>query len=97
VPPRPARRLPPSAGDVGISRPSQAYSPQLTELIASGAVLPPATPGGTDALLALPVPTGEARYSTADLEALAVSTFLADDKRLLDAARTAGLGVAGPA
>jgi hypothetical protein len=56
--------------DVGITTPPQAYSPGLTELIASGAVLAPATPGGMDALLAMPVPTGEARDSTADLEAL---------------------------
>jgi antitoxin (DNA-binding transcriptional repressor) of toxin-antitoxin stability system len=55
---------------VGIITPPQAYSPQLTELIAAGSVLPPATPGGTDALLAMPVPTGEARDSTADLDAL---------------------------
>ncbi|MGH3402405.1 MAG: type II toxin-antitoxin system Phd/YefM family antitoxin [Streptosporangiaceae bacterium] len=55
---------------VGIITPPQAYSPQLTELIASGAVLPPAVPGGSAALLAMPVPTGEAKDSAADLDAV---------------------------
>jgi antitoxin (DNA-binding transcriptional repressor) of toxin-antitoxin stability system len=55
---------------VGIITPPQAYSPQLTELIATGAVLPPALPGGTAALLAMPAPTGDAMNSAADLEAL---------------------------
>lgn len=55
---------------VGIITPPQAYSPQLTELIASGAVLPPTLPGGTAALLAMPVPTGEAKDSAADLGAV---------------------------
>ncbi|HEX3488876.1 MAG TPA: hypothetical protein VHU92_06015 [Streptosporangiaceae bacterium] len=55
---------------VGIITPPQAYSPQLTELIASGAVLPPAVPGGTAALLAMPVPTGQVKDSEADLDAV---------------------------
>ena len=55
---------------VGIITPPQAYSPQLIELIAAGALLPPAVPGGTAALLAMPVPTGEARDSAGDLDAL---------------------------
>jgi antitoxin (DNA-binding transcriptional repressor) of toxin-antitoxin stability system len=55
---------------VGIITPPQAYSPQLTELIATGAVLPPALPGGTAALLAMPAPTGDAMNSAADLAAL---------------------------
>lgn len=55
---------------VGIITPPQAYSPQLTELIAAGAVLPPAVPGGTAALLAMPVPAGRLVDSSADLDAL---------------------------
>ncbi len=53
---------------VGIITPPQAYSPQLAELIAAGRVLPPAIPGGTEALLALPVPAGEANSSATDLD-----------------------------
>jgi hypothetical protein len=53
-----------------IITPPQAYSPQLTELIAAGAVLPPAVPGGTAALLAMPVPTWKQGDSAADLDAL---------------------------
>src|ERR1700727_3727398 len=55
---------------VGIITPPQAYSPQLTELIAAGAVLPPAVPGGTAALLAMPVPAGKPGDSAGDLDAL---------------------------
>jgi antitoxin (DNA-binding transcriptional repressor) of toxin-antitoxin stability system len=55
---------------VGIINPPQAYSPELTELITAGAVLPPALPGGTAALLAMPEPAGEARDSQADLAAI---------------------------
>ena len=55
---------------VGIITPPQAYSPQLTELIATGAVLPPAVPGGTAAVLRMPAPTGAIRNSAADLEAV---------------------------
>lgn len=53
---------------VGIITPPQAYSPQLADLIATGAVLPPAVPGGSEALLSMPVPAGEPRDSAADLD-----------------------------
>jgi antitoxin (DNA-binding transcriptional repressor) of toxin-antitoxin stability system len=53
---------------VGIITPPQAYSPQLAELIAQGAVLPPALPGGSEALLSLPVRSGDVRDSAADLD-----------------------------
>ena len=53
---------------VGIITPPQAYSPQLAELIAEGRVLPPEIPGGSEALLALPVPSGEPKNSAADLD-----------------------------
>ena len=53
---------------VGIITPPQAYSPQLAELIAEGRVLPPEIPGGSSALLALPVPSGEPKNSAADLD-----------------------------
>jgi len=53
---------------VGIITPPQAYSPQLAELIAQGAVLPPALPGGSAALLSLPEPSGDVRDSAADLD-----------------------------
>jgi antitoxin (DNA-binding transcriptional repressor) of toxin-antitoxin stability system len=55
---------------VGIITPPQEYSPQLAELIAQGTVLPPAVPGGTAALLAMPVLPGTARDSSADLDAV---------------------------
>jgi antitoxin (DNA-binding transcriptional repressor) of toxin-antitoxin stability system len=55
---------------VGIITPPQAYSPQLAELIARGTVLPPGVPGGTAALLSMPVPPGTARNSSADLDAV---------------------------
>lgn len=50
--------------------PPQAYSPHLAELITAGAVLPPAVPGGTAALLAMPAPAGGVRDSAADLDAV---------------------------
>jgi antitoxin (DNA-binding transcriptional repressor) of toxin-antitoxin stability system len=53
---------------VGIITPPQAYSPELAELIAGGRVLPPAVPGGSAALSAIPVPTGAARDSAGDLD-----------------------------
>ena len=53
---------------VGIITPPQAYSPQLAELIAQGTVLPPALPGGSEALLSLPAPAGDVRDSAADLD-----------------------------
>jgi prevent-host-death family protein len=53
---------------VGIITPPQAYSPQLAELIAAGRVLPPAIPGGSEALLALPVPSGAPKSSAVDLD-----------------------------
>lgn len=53
---------------VGIITPPQAYSPQLAELIADGQVLPPAVPGGSQALLSLPVPAGDPRNSASDLD-----------------------------
>ena len=55
---------------VGIISPPQAYSPQLAELIAEGLVLPPAIPGGTEALLSLPELTGKAKDSAPDLDDL---------------------------
>jgi antitoxin (DNA-binding transcriptional repressor) of toxin-antitoxin stability system len=53
---------------VGIITPPQAYSPQLAELIADGRVLPPAVPGGSEALASMPVPSGEIRDSARDLD-----------------------------
>ena len=41
---------------VGIITPPQAYSPELADLIAAGEVLPPAIPGGSQALLSMPEP-----------------------------------------
>lgn len=55
---------------VAVITPPQAYSPQLAELIAAGGVLPPATPGGTAALLSMPDPGGQTRNSAADLDAV---------------------------
>lgn len=55
---------------VGIITPPQAYSAQLADLIASGVVLPPAVPGGTSALLSMPIPSGAPRNSAADLDAI---------------------------
>jgi antitoxin (DNA-binding transcriptional repressor) of toxin-antitoxin stability system len=55
---------------VGIITPPQAYSLELAELIAAGAVLPPAVPGGTSALLSMPLPSGETKNSSADLDAI---------------------------
>ena len=55
---------------VGIITPPQAYSPELAELIAEGLVLPPAIPGGTEALLSMPEPTGQPRDSSRDLDDL---------------------------
>jgi antitoxin (DNA-binding transcriptional repressor) of toxin-antitoxin stability system len=53
---------------VGIITPPQAYSPQLAELIADGRVLPPAVPGGSEALASMPVPSGATRDSAQDLD-----------------------------
>ena len=53
---------------VGIITPPQAYSPELADLIATGAVLPPARPGGSESLLSLPVPSGDLKDSAADLD-----------------------------
>ncbi len=53
---------------VGIITPPQAYSPQLRDLIASGAVLPPAVPGGSEVLASISLPAGEVRDSAADLD-----------------------------
>jgi len=53
---------------VGIITPPQAYSPELAELIAEGYVLPPAIPGGTEALLSMPEPAGKPKNSAADLD-----------------------------
>lgn len=53
---------------VGIITPPQAYSPQLAELIASGLVLPPANPGGTEGLLSMTEPGGRPNSSAADLD-----------------------------
>jgi hypothetical protein len=33
-------------------------------------VLPPAVPGGSTALLSMPIPSGETKNSTADLDAI---------------------------
>jgi antitoxin (DNA-binding transcriptional repressor) of toxin-antitoxin stability system len=55
---------------VGIITPPQAYSPQLAELIAAGRVLPPAIPGGSEAVLSLPVPAGDLKNSASDLDHL---------------------------
>jgi antitoxin (DNA-binding transcriptional repressor) of toxin-antitoxin stability system len=53
---------------VGIITPPQAYSPQLAELIAEGRVLPPTVPGGSEALSAMPMPSGDVADSTRDLD-----------------------------
>ena len=54
---------------VGIINPPQAYSSQLAELIASGAVLPPAVPGGAAALPAVES-SGRVHDSAGDLDAV---------------------------
>ncbi len=55
---------------VGIITPPQAYSPELAGLIAAGEVLPPAIPGGSQALLSMPEPAGRVHDSSGDLDAV---------------------------
>jgi hypothetical protein len=53
---------------IGINAPRRTYSAQLAELIAEQLVLPPAVPGGSEALLSMPEPVGQAEDSASDLD-----------------------------